>query len=307
MNGKDSILETMARSDLFRGYERAFGEATGLPLTLRAPDAWEVAHKDSRHQNPFCAIMASHGRGCSACLRVQQELANDSKDKPVTTACFAGLSDSAVPVRLGNEVIGHLQTGQIALTTPTRAGFAKVKARLEKMGVAGDRAELEQAWLKSPSMSRSQYHGAVGLLAHFASQLSAASNELAIRNANAEPPAIARAKAYIAAHLSEDISLGDVAKAVHMSRFYFCKSFRRHAGIHFTDYVSRLRIERAKELLLNPHLRVSEIAYEVGFQSLTHFNRVFRRIMGKSPTRHRADLVAGRRRPDGTIQRWQSP
>ena len=78
-----------------------------------------------------------------------------------------------------------------------------------------------------------------------------------------------------------------------MSRFYFCKSFRKHTGIHFTDYVSRLRIERSKELLINPNLRVSEIAYEVGFQSLTHFNRVFRRIVGKSPSDYRGKLVVG--------------
>jgi AraC-like DNA-binding protein len=78
-----------------------------------------------------------------------------------------------------------------------------------------------------------------------------------------------------------------------MSRFYFCKSFRKHTGLNFTDFVARLRVERAKELLLNPNLRVSEIAYEVGFQSLTHFNRVFRRVVGKSPTAYRGKLAVG--------------
>ncbi len=290
MSSKDSILETMAGSELFRGYERSFGEATGLPLTLRTPDAWQVAQKDSRHQNPFCALMASQSRSCAACLHVQQQLSDNATDKPVTSVCFAGLADSAVPVRVGSKVIGHLQTGQVALKAPSKARFGKVRRKLDELGVPGDRAALAEAWLKSPTMTRRQYQGAVELLAHFASQLSAASNQLAIRQANAEPPVITRAKAYIAEHLSEDISLGDVAKAVHMSRFYFCKSFRRHAGLHFTDYVSRLRVERAKELLLNPHLRISEIAYEVGFQSLTHFNRVFRRVMGKSPTQYRGHV-----------------
>ena len=51
-------------------------------------------------------------------------------------------------------------------------------------------------------------------------------------------------------------------------------------------------LEKAKNLLLNPNLRVSEIAYEVGFQSLTHFNRVFKRILGQSPTEYRAQLLA---------------
>jgi AraC-like DNA-binding protein len=159
--------------------------------------------------------------------------------------------------------------------------------------VPGDRAEYEKAWLQSPCLARKQYEGALQLLNAFAEQLSAASNQIAIRQANAEPPAIARAKVFIAEHLTEDLSLGDVAKAVNMSRFYFCKTFRKYTGLNFTDYVARLRVERAKELLLNPNLRVSEIAYEVGFQSLTHFNRVFRRVVGKSPTAYRGKLAVG--------------
>ena len=59
---------------------------------------------------------------------------------------------------------------------------------------------------------------------------------------------------------AEEISLGQVASAVHTSTFYFCKLFKRVTGINFTEYVSRLRTEKAKALLLNPNLRVSEIA-----------------------------------------------
>ena len=79
--------------------------------------------------------------------------------------------------------------------------------------------------------------------------------------------------------------------AVNTSKFYFCKMFKKATGINFTDYLSRVRTERAKNLLLNPNLRVSEIAYEVGFQSLTHFNRVFKRILGRSPTDYREQLA----------------
>ena len=66
---------------------------------------------------------------------------------------------------------------------------------------------------------------------------------------------------------------------------------KKVTGINFTDYVSRTRIENAKNLLLNPNLRVSEIAYEVGFQSLTHFNRVFKKVIGQSPTEYRGQLA----------------
>ena len=102
---------------------------------------------------------------------------------------------------------------------------------------------------------------------------------------------ITKAKKYIEEHHTEDLSLAEVAKAVNTSSFYFCKLFRRITGINFTDYVARTRIERAKNLLLNPNLRISEIAYEVGFQSLTHFNRVFKRVLGQAPSDYRLHLA----------------
>jgi hypothetical protein len=65
----------------------------------------------------------------------------------------------------------------------------------------------------------------------------------------------------------------------------------------FTEFISRTRIEKARNFLLNPNLRISEIGFETGFQSLTHFNRVFRKIAGQSPTEYRGRLstVPGRR------------
>jgi YesN/AraC family two-component response regulator len=110
------------------------------------------------------------------------------------------------------------------------------------------------------------------------------SNQLLVQQANAEPPVITNAKNFIREHQTEDLTLKAVARAVNTSTFYFCKMFKKATGLHFTHYLSRVRVEKAKNLLLNPNLRVSEIAYEVGFQSLTHFNRVFKKVTGSSPT-----------------------
>jgi AraC-like DNA-binding protein len=88
---------------------------------------------------------------------------------------------------------------------------------------------------------------------------------------------------------------------MHVSTFYFCKIFRKTTGLTFTDYLGRVRVEKAKNLLLNPHLRVSEVAYTVGFQSLTHFNRLFRKITGRAPTGFRDD---GRSQVKKTARSW---
>jgi AraC-like DNA-binding protein len=84
--------------------------------------------------------------------------------------------------------------------------------------------------------------------------------------------------------------LATVAKAVNISTFYFCKLFKRTTGLTFTDYLARVRIEKAKRLLLDQNRRTSEVAYEVGFQSLTHFNRVFKKLAGRSLTSYRQSV-----------------
>ena len=141
-------------------------------------------------------------------------------------------------------------------------------------------------------MTRQKLDAVASLLGFFAEHLAIQSNQIAVQKASAEPPVITRAKRFIEDHHREDLSLSQVAASVHTSLFYFCKIFKRHTGVSFTEYVSRVRTEKVKRLLLNPNLRVSEIAYEVGFQSLTHFNRVFKRILHESPTEYRERLQA---------------
>ena len=81
------------------------------------------------------------------------------------------------------------------------------------------------------------------------------------------------------------------AKAVNTSVRYFCKVFKNYTGITFVEYLTRLRIEKSKSLLLNPHKRISEVAFEVGFESLTQFNRSFKKHTGMTPTEFRTQKV----------------
>jgi AraC-like DNA-binding protein len=95
-------------------------------------------------------------------------------------------------------------------------------------------------------------------------------------------------------HKGEPLSLRAVAKAAGASVFHFCKVFRKSTGLKFTDYVARVRLEDARTQLLNPNRRISEVAYDVGFQSLTQFNRMFKRVFGQLPSGFRAHLSSNR-------------
>src|SRR5947207_330665 len=115
------LIQELSRSKIFEDYEQAFNEATGMPLSLRSVQVWNMAHAGKKFENPFCALMASTSRSCAACLEVQQKLSNTNAREPQTVVCFAGLCDTTVPLRVGNDVVGFLQTGQVALKKPTRA------------------------------------------------------------------------------------------------------------------------------------------------------------------------------------------
>jgi AraC-like DNA-binding protein len=104
----------------------------------------------------------------------------------------------------------------------------------------------------------------------------------------AEPVRIWKARSFIEQHWAEELSLGKVARATNTSPNYFSEKFKEATGTTFVKYVARTRFEKAAALLRDADLRVSEIAFAVGFQSLSQFNRVFKKLAGKSPTDYRA-------------------
>ena len=287
-NGK--LIEALANSQMYHDYERAYTEATGMPVTLRSTTNWQLPFHGKRKENPFCAVIASKSRTCAGCLQMQEKLCQKAAQESATMTCTYGLCEAAVPVRLGNETVGFLQTGQVMRQKPTPKQFKEVVRQLGEQGLNADNEQVREAYFNTPIVSQKKLDSMTHLLGVFADHLSMKGNQIALQQAKAEPPVISKAKQYIEEHHAEELSLGQVAAAVHTSAFYFCKLFKRSTGFNYTEFVSRIRAEKAKNLLLNPNLRVSEIAYEVGFQSLTHFNRIFKKIVGQSPTEYRLQL-----------------
>jgi len=288
------LIDMLRRSRLFRDYENVFTKATGLALTLRPLEFWQLAHRGKKHENLFCRMLAERPKTLAVCLQAHQEMIDNTGVLPHTVTCPFGLTETAVPVKLGADVIGYLRIGQVLRHMPAKSDTSKVNRELDRCGVRFT-GEIRKAWEKNPLILPEKYNAIVRLLAFFADQLSALSNQLMTEQNNAEPPLVLKARDYIDKHKTEELSLADVAKAAGASVFHFCKVFHKSTDLKFTDYVARVRLEDARNRLLNPNLRVSEIAYDVGFQSLTHFNRTFKRVFGQSPTEFRERLSSSKR------------
>jgi len=282
-----SLVEALTHSTVYREYVHAFTQTTGLVVSLRSVESWQLPLRGKRHESPFCALMAEKTGACACCLQMQQKLAQGAVSDPLTMVCSAGSCETAVPVMVGRRLIGLLQTGQLFRHEPTSGQFERTATMLAKLGMGVDRARLKDAYFATRVMPQKQQGAVVVLLKIFAQHLSMLANQVIVQQQNAEPPMIATAKAYIQEHQAENVSLEQVANAVNTNRFHFCRLFKKATSINFTDYVGRVRLEKCKNLLLNPNLRISEIAFESGFQSITNFNRVFKKLLGQSPTDYR--------------------
>jgi AraC-like DNA-binding protein/ligand-binding sensor protein len=234
--------------------------------------------------------MAQRNATCAACLQFQETIEHEGTRETKTLECFAGLSETAVPVRAGENLVGYLQTGQVFLRAPTRKRFKEAMAIVQCDATKHELADLEVAYFRTRVLAKREYMSCVMLVTVFAQHLGAVSNEIMVAAVNAELPSIKRARAFILAHHGEKLQLRDAARSVHMTSFYFCKLFRKETGLTFTHFLARIRIDAVKRMLLNPHTRITEAAYGAGFQSLSQFNRVFHRVVGETPTVFREHL-----------------
>jgi len=89
---------------------------------------------------------------------------------------------------------------------------------------------------------------------------------------------------YIEKNYSNEISLEEVAEVVKISPFYLSKLFKQETGENFIDYLTTIRIRKAKELLFNPMNSVKDVCYMVGYKDPNYFTRVFKKVCGQTPT-----------------------
>lgn len=102
---------------------------------------------------------------------------------------------------------------------------------------------------------------------------------------------VRNALAYIEENYKEKLLLSDVAEKTYVSQWHLSKLLNKETGQNFSEILNGIRIEKAKELLKDPALRIGDIAEEVGFLDLAHFSRVFKKNCGISANEYRNQLT----------------
>ena len=309
---KSIIIERIESSASFQEYRQAFQCATGLPLELIQVGELRFALCSKSHgDNRFCWLLSGIGNQCETCRQLNIEITEalgpggrsggsevDTVLKtPDTIAridqtdwygtrtfeCFAGMCETIVPVRGEGSVVGFLKTGQVLLCKPTKTIFRNALRNIRQLTDSVDSGELEKAYFHTPIVAPEKYEAITVLLKTYADQVSKQVHQLIFETHHGAPLIVRKAKEYIHRSYSRPIRLEEVASEISVSPFHLSRVFKASTGAGFLEYLNRTRIEHAKELLQRKELRIAEVAYMVGFQSLAPFNKAFRQYVGMIP------------------------
>lgn len=282
------LARRIGATRLFAKYERSFTAASGLPLTIRPLGTFRMPATGHKRENPFCALVSTSRKGCLACLLAQGELEKAATRKSASYQCYAGLTDSLVPIRTGRRIVAYLQTGQVAIGKLDISDFDRTHGELILRGIDLESKIARKAYLKSVRHEREAYQGFLKMLEIFADSLGAASNILRISKAEKTGnPSAQKAIRHIRQNLERPIRLGEIAKIAGASVRHFSKVFKSETGFTFIDFLTRERVELAKKRIRESNERISDIAFASGFDSIAQFNRAFKRISGEAPSSYR--------------------
>ncbi len=101
---------------------------------------------------------------------------------------------------------------------------------------------------------------------------------------------VEEAKQYVDEHVGREVSLEEVAQLLGLNPSYFSQLFKQTTGETFVQYRIKRKMERAKVLLQQPHYRITDISYEVGYADHPHFTKTFKKVTGYSPSEYRQML-----------------
>ena len=314
------IFENLKASKFFEEYCIAFKMTTGLSLDLTRSDEIKFALCSRTHgNNLFCQLMSEKGVDCETCrllnLEVWEQLRSMTEldqcgrydihtmpkspqtmhlilssqwEGPQTFECFAGMCETMVPVKINNRLIGFLKTGQVLMQEPTREAFQQALIKIGELTSGIDAEKIEKAYFETPVVPPSQYEAMVTLLKSFAEQISRSVEQLQIAQNHDDPKIVQKAKEYIHDHFDTPMTLEMLADATCTSPSHLSRVFKQTTGIGYLEYLNQFRVEKSMKLLKQRDLRISEIAFQVGFQSLAPFNRTFRVYAGMTPKAYRA-------------------
>lgn len=265
----------------------------------------QVVTTQSRNHCSFCKYIKSNRNGKIKCQCSALNVALMAKDncQPIFTQCHAGLTLVAVPIRVAGQYLGSIGFGEIK----ENANKQLVLERISSLNL--DDKRLMSLYQNIPILTRrhvlniaktlyviSNYYIEMGFAFAKDGENNSNSNDHPFFNRHLrrtdckknlhdnQHTTIKNGEQFIINNYNKPIGLNDVASFLHINPSYFSYLFKQVTGYTFKNYLTQIRIEKAKDLLLNSSLNINQISQKVGYEDSNYFSRVFKKNTGYPPS-----------------------
>lgn len=287
---RKALYERLCNLPELRALLEDFSTLTGV--SLRLVNEFGSASSCPEAKEGLCGLVQSTAKGRNFCARTRQSLLASSTENVGIVTCDAGFQEAAVPVLVGGIPAGYLVYGGVRSSGGREWSASRVAHLLRRAGVDVSAQECEELAAKQPVVSDAKISASRRMLVLAARQISLRLTEQVLAQDEPMPRVVKKAVALIRKRaLHEDLRFSALAGECGVSEGHLSRLFHRSTGLTFREYIARLRVEKARELLLSGDATVTEVAFECGFNSVSQFNRAFRAIFKTSPTGLRKTLA----------------
>lgn len=281
----DVLFENIKKLKILKNFFESFYKLTGLSI--------DIMDKEGKYYqvyyNPpiFCKTIQSSKESIKACISCDREygLLLSQKREPVIFTCHAGITAVAVPIIINNEYIGGLGVGSILANRHSEKEFQNIYSKVKHLNI--NKPKLRKAYFNTLVMSEEKLKGCIDFVQLIVNYIIEIEDKIFLLEKTIEDSAVISAKVFMKENYNESLTLKDIAKSVFLSPYYFAHLFKKETGITPLQYITELRINRAKKLLKHSKTKVIEICDEVGYRSLPYFNKIFKKNTGVTPTEYR--------------------
>jgi AraC-like DNA-binding protein len=282
----------MADSPEFTEFTAILHRLTGLVMALKSASGTIRRTISETEWNPICRLIRSNSVGLRRCLACN--LRHDSlAAKSGTTqlyACHVGFRDIAVPIFASGRHVATIFSGQVLAEPKSPAAFRRLRKRLAWLKVPEH--DLRAAYDHAIYLPRKQFASVMRLLELFARQLCESAQRIRDLEAKLERVEVRRGREFVESRFRDaSLCLNDAARHACLAPTHFSHVFRQTTGTSFTRFVQARRVAEAKKQLMDTRKSITDICFACGFNSLTHFNRVFRAFEHCSPRQYRESHV----------------
>jgi len=281
-------ISNLSESEEFAEFFIIIRRLTGIVTALAHPDGTlaKLLCPETEFSS-LCQLICSSPQGRTACYATDKHYcAQVTKCKHgLRYFCHAGLVDFAVPVYIEDWHVATINCGQILPEKPSEKGFKKLCKKI--MGIPVDMKKLHKVYFQSTYMPPEKLDMVLKLISFYADYFCEVGRRLHPANPSKNHPQINKAVNYLIEHFRDDISLQEISSSVDLCETYFSRLFTKVMGIPYTNYLNNLRLSEAKKLLEKTDWTITQISFNVGFNSLPYFNQTFRKSEKCSPSQYR--------------------